>query len=208
LRGLRGVGKRGIEWLVLFYFYFYFFTIHQRVVWLLERRGCMGMVSRHTTHPLGMWMTRGTGESCSLLYLPFFKGYFPRWLLELQWGGGGLGSCQVNLPLWFYIYEELIHTIVFTPSLTVNFRTVIYNSQQGEVAFFILQNCRGLSVGQTSLNGGSKCVSQRVASREGRRTTGTSPLRASLAARRATSLLFSLNFHFRRHIPGVRKREG
>jgi len=73
-------------------FYFYFFTIHQRVVWLLERRGCMGMVSRHTTHPLGMWMTRGTGESCSLLYLPFFKGYFPRWLLELQWGGGGLGK--------------------------------------------------------------------------------------------------------------------
>lgn len=118
----------------------------------------------------------------------------------------------MNLPLWFYIYEELIHTIVFTPSLTVNFRIVIYNSEEGEVAFCISQHCRGLSVGQTSLNGGSKCVSQRVASREGRKNHGNFPPLASLAARRATSLLFLAQFSifvvtFRGRGEGGRDRE-
>lgn len=115
----------------------------------------------------------------------------------------------MNLPLWFYIYEELIHTIVFTPSLTVNFRIVIYNSEWGEVAFCISQHCRGLSGADQSQWRLKVRVSTRRVARGTKKPRELPPSGESCCASSHKPPLFGSIFHFRRHIPGSgRGREG
>ena len=63
-------------------------------------------------------------------------------------------------------------------------------------------------MGQTSLDGGSKCVSQRVASREGRNPTGTSPLERVLLRVEPQASSFWLNFPFSWSHSGGREEGG
>lgn len=73
--------RRGIEWLDSF-----FYTIHKLVVWLLEQGDAWGDGITTYNSPCGNVDDTRDGRVLFVTLLTFFKGYFPRWLLELQWG--------------------------------------------------------------------------------------------------------------------------